>query len=247
MSEDKSRLKLTRRRLLGGIATTGVAAAGAGAGTMALFRDTESSEDNRIKSGTLDLGYQNSNHFSFTITGKMPGEGDGGTLFDGISTTFRNDGTISADHLELDFDSNVREDNDGDPSEYAAGPESDTDTDSSGADGMAEWIVVEEMEYNPPGESTENWVDKGEAVSGPISDVNGNGHIDLDDLDKLSENGIDDLSPPTADGADANLDMRLSLAEKMPNAYQGDVVLTTVTASLHQENGQDTDIDSDGT
>lgn len=48
-------IELNRRRVLGGIATLGIAAAAAGAGTYAAFSDTESSNNNQITAGTLDL------------------------------------------------------------------------------------------------------------------------------------------------------------------------------------------------
>ncbi|WP_435180331.1 TasA family protein [Halorussus sp. AFM4] len=46
---------LTRRRVLGGLATIGTASAAAGAGTMALFQDSETSGNNTFAAGTLDL------------------------------------------------------------------------------------------------------------------------------------------------------------------------------------------------
>lgn len=48
-------IRLTRRRILGGLLTVGGASAAAGAGTMAVFSDTESSSGNTVQSGTLDL------------------------------------------------------------------------------------------------------------------------------------------------------------------------------------------------
>ncbi|WP_336000347.1 SipW-dependent-type signal peptide-containing protein [Halorientalis halophila] len=53
MSEEH--IGLSRRRLLAGLGTVGVASAGAGLGTSALFSDEESFEDNTITAGTLDM------------------------------------------------------------------------------------------------------------------------------------------------------------------------------------------------
>lgn len=47
--------KLTRRKALGGLTTIGVAGAGAGLGTSALFSDTEEFADNQITAGTMDM------------------------------------------------------------------------------------------------------------------------------------------------------------------------------------------------
>ena len=51
----KKKLELTRRRVLGGLGTIGVASAAAGLGTSAYLNDTESFEDNTITAGTLDM------------------------------------------------------------------------------------------------------------------------------------------------------------------------------------------------
>ncbi|MFD1589104.1 TasA family protein [Halorientalis brevis] len=48
-------IELTRRKVLGGITTVGVASAAAGAGTFALFSDSESTTDQTISTGTVDL------------------------------------------------------------------------------------------------------------------------------------------------------------------------------------------------
>ncbi|MHB9288139.1 TasA family protein [Halobacteriales archaeon Cl-PHB] len=49
-----TQITVTRRRLLGAVATVGVGGAGAGAGTTALFSDSETSS-NTVQAGTLDL------------------------------------------------------------------------------------------------------------------------------------------------------------------------------------------------
>lgn len=55
MTHDDQLIDLTRRKLLIGAGAVGLASAGAGLGTSALFSDTESFEDNTITAGTLDL------------------------------------------------------------------------------------------------------------------------------------------------------------------------------------------------
>lgn len=47
--------ELNRRRALVALMVVSIAAAGAGAGTMALFSDTETSNNNVVQAGTLDL------------------------------------------------------------------------------------------------------------------------------------------------------------------------------------------------
>jgi len=53
MTDD--RFELTRRKLLAGVGSVGLASAGAGLGTSALFNDTESFENNSIVAGKLNM------------------------------------------------------------------------------------------------------------------------------------------------------------------------------------------------
>lgn len=55
MSQDDSVFELSRRKALTGLGTIGLASAGAGMGTTALFSDTERFEDNTIQAGTTNL------------------------------------------------------------------------------------------------------------------------------------------------------------------------------------------------
>ncbi|MFB6176159.1 MAG: TasA family protein, partial [Halobaculum sp.] len=55
MTDDTTTFELTRRRVLGGALTVGAASAATGAGTLALFSDTEQSSGNTVSAGTLDL------------------------------------------------------------------------------------------------------------------------------------------------------------------------------------------------
>lgn len=73
MSDNDSKIRLTRRRALGGLAAAGAASAAAGAGTMALFSDTETSSGNTVQAGTLDLEVGNSSSLNIDVSGKKPG------------------------------------------------------------------------------------------------------------------------------------------------------------------------------
>lgn len=71
------KIKLTRRRVLGGIGVIGGASALAGAGTMAYFDDQEESTDNSITAGTLNLTTGSSSDgtsFNISASGLAPGE-----------------------------------------------------------------------------------------------------------------------------------------------------------------------------
>ena len=79
MSDRPTGFQLSRRRVLAGLGGIGVASAGAGLGTSALFSDEESFEGNTITAGTLDLlvGY-----YSYWDQG-MAGEGSVSGTADG--------------------------------------------------------------------------------------------------------------------------------------------------------------------
>jgi predicted ribosomally synthesized peptide with SipW-like signal peptide len=83
-------IELNRRRVLGGMATLGVAAAAAGAGTYAAFSDTEQSNDNQVSAGTLDLTFGGSDGpvEAVSISNAVPGDSNTGTL------TLTNDGSV---------------------------------------------------------------------------------------------------------------------------------------------------------
>lgn len=92
MTDDKNKIELNRRRVLGGIVTVGAAAAAAGAGTSAFFFDEETT-NNEITAGSLEL---NSVSGEFTITDVYPGDQ---TTTQRMSATYN--GGVSA---EFDFD-----------------------------------------------------------------------------------------------------------------------------------------------
>lgn len=251
MSDENGRFELTRRRLLGSLAVTGAATAGAGAGTWAYFQDTESSTGNSVQAGTLELTYSNSGDFSYTITGVAPGDGMGATTLDTINTTLSHGGSIPADHVEIDVNNRPMEDANGDLSDDDSGPESDSMPNS--ADGMAEYVAVKDLTYKFTDGSQKQYVDDGQPTSAGtnrgITDQNGNSRIDLDDLDVLSDQDtaskpkLDDFEPPTPSGGTTDFRLSVGVHPDMPNDYQGDVLLTDVTISLHQDASQNRDLD----
>ena len=65
MSHDKQLVNLSRRQMLAGMGVVGLASAGAGLGSSALFSDRESFENNELVAGTLDLSV----HYEATYNG----------------------------------------------------------------------------------------------------------------------------------------------------------------------------------
>jgi predicted ribosomally synthesized peptide with SipW-like signal peptide len=90
MTDDNRLYRLSRRKVLAGLGGVGLASAGAGLGTTALFSDTESFDGNTITAGTLDLlvGY-----YSYWDQG-MAGSGQ-------VSGTQNGDGTVSGELTDV--------------------------------------------------------------------------------------------------------------------------------------------------
>lgn len=238
MSDGNSRFELTRRRVLGSVVATGAAAAGVGAGTWAAFSDTESSSGNSVQAGTLDLTLSDSNSLQWSIIADSPGEPPTDTQ----DIVFHNVGSLNADHLELDFSNTTKEDDDGDPSNgYSRGPESDP---TDGASGMAQYVRVETLTYERPDGTKLTLVSNSQPYSNSgrpdITNTNDTGFIDLDDLTAPeNEDALDNFTPPPPNDSDQSiLNIHLVLDKSTPNDYQGDAVLTEVTASLQQDSSQ---------
>lgn len=253
MSDEESRFVLTRRRLLSGVAVTGAATAGAGAGTMAYFEDTEQSSGNSVSAGTFDLGITNGGSMEWTISQATPG---GQANSDTQDIHLYNSGTIAADHVELDFSHTSHEDDDGDGSNgYGSGPESDP---TDGATGMAKYIKVTTLDYqNTAGDSELVYVDNdGNPYSDPdpdsgeshppLTDTNSNGFIDLEDLAHSdNQDALDDITPvPPTGGSSSDtssqttISIEVELDSSLPNDYQGDILTTKVTFGLQQDSSQ---------
>lgn len=92
MSDDNS--KLTRRRVLGGLATVGAAGAIGGAGTMAYFSDTEESTGNSVSAGTMDLNINGDDSAVTTLDVADKAPGDSGSESHSISNSGTVDGVV---------------------------------------------------------------------------------------------------------------------------------------------------------
>lgn len=112
-------LELTRRKVLGGLTAIGAASAGAGAGTMALFSDTEQSTGNTVQAGTLDLNADGGDSEVTTVTVSNAVPGDSGS----DTTTLNNNGTM-AGSVDLVFSGATNDEGDN--------PESETETTTPG-------------------------------------------------------------------------------------------------------------------
>lgn len=201
-------VELTRRRVLGGVATIGAASAAAGAGTMAYFSDTESSTGNTVSAGTLDLtsGGDNGPYGIIDVDNKAPGWSTTTTL------SLQNDGTIDGD-LSIEVDS-IQESGGENPE-----PEQTAEGDSNNDADLAEFLDVE-ISFG----GTQKW-------SGKAADLSSGQTLSLGTLPgdegSTTKDFEVDLSIPTdASGVDGYDDV---------NAIQGDSVTVNATFHLDQQ------------
>ncbi|MFB6176161.1 MAG: TasA family protein, partial [Halobaculum sp.] len=177
--DDTTTFELTRRRILGGALTIGAASAATGAGTLALFSDTEQSSGNTVQAGTLDLTTNNSAGFPFSPDKVAPGEPAGSPEVD-----LQNSGTTEGDHVE--FAASIT----GEGSEASEGSDSDINTETSG-EAFAKHVFVKSLQY---GGSPVNW--EGDAFTTLVDDP---GAVVFDDMT------LDRVSDPAGGGRDGVL------------------------------------------
>ncbi len=189
------------------------------AGTWASFTDVEAASGSTITAGTMDLYITDNGPIidhEWTLTNMVPGDHKIGQL------NLYNNGTV-ADHVEIAFSTVCR-----DPG-YEAGANEESDT-LDGADGMDKYLKVVSMSYVKYGSgiSSGNLVKDG--VSSVITDRNGNGYIDLADLNGITLDNLDEPGPMQTYPIDFDMDVRFD--ESAPNDYQGDECILTMKFDL---------------
>lgn len=230
MSDGESRFEFTRRRLLSSVAVTGVATAGAGAGTMAYLSDTEQSSGNSIAMGTLELTidddndgtWENGESGTWSLDSGTVAPGDGTQI--GGSVKMRNEGSIEADHAEIDVKVWGEESSNG-------SDEADT---LDGAEGMGSQFKINELRFDP----NDNDDSSDENLLPELAHANENERKDLDDLAADETGVLDDLTPPGGGTQTFTLDFEFA-DDPENNKYQGDILHIEVTYALFQSSGQD--------
>lgn len=194
--------------------------------TRAVWSDSATSTDNVFQAGTLDLKLSNDNSsYSDSVTATWGGSGmvPGGAAVSG-SLYLKNTGNPAADHVHLAFTNTI--------TEAAEGPG------TSPGNPMDEFLEVTAFTYD--GQDL--------IAAGLISDSNGNGFIDLDDLEAIALPGVGESTGDSVVGdktlalADIDTPHTVVLSVKLnmgaADENQGDAVTTIVTATLHQADGQ---------
>jgi predicted ribosomally synthesized peptide with SipW-like signal peptide len=217
-----------------------IGALAVGVGSWALWSDTDASTSNTVNDGTMDLAINGSNNDvsgSFSLTDSQPG--------DNTSQTFvlENDGTTEADHVEIALSSSEN-DSESEPADTELNAELD-------AGETASLIRVTQYEYrNNAGVTQED------LLTG-VNDSNGNGNgiIDLQDVQNQA-GSADDLNAPQANpGNTTQLALTLEVADDDDGNFikggnttgsltgvdediMGDGVDITVEFTLNQEASQ---------
>jgi len=218
------------RLLLASLMSIALVSVLVGAGTSAYLADSETSDVNTFETGVLNLyltDYGDVNHV-WTMDNMIPGESI--TLG---QLSIRNIGHMGADHAELSFSSVCTE------------------------PGMDAYLKVSSMWYSDGSHPPMQIVDfNGQAlpivmygtdviIDGvnsaiAIPDYNGNGYIDLQDLNHVS---LDNLVAPKANSDPlstdhCDLNMLINFEFDASNNYQGDECIFTVEFTLNQDQSQ---------
>lgn len=221
MSDNDSGIRLTRRRLLGGVAATGAATAGLGAGTYALYTDSEQSTNNTVKSGTLNLALTGDEKdpvggfSSLALADTTPYNLKPGDQVK-FKLTINNRGSLRGDYLNLDFGYTT--------AEGTAGGSDEPDTDDQAPDDvtpdMGKLMDVAKLSYSVV-DSTTGTVFRSQSSSGPGGTLDSlyrtdsteyeyayddNNIVDLANLADASEDSstpdiFTGLTPPPAGGS----------------------------------------------
>ena len=226
--ESDSTIELNRRRVLSGLGVIGLASAGAGAGTMALFSDTETSSGNTVQAGTLDLTPDSSGSQTLTIIDSPDGSQSGSGIEPGDSGSgsveVTNSGSLDG-YLDIntgDFKSNEN-------------TVDDPETGATGEDGSASWASAgtkdgelhEELEVD---------VTLSSDVTGVSDQSLTSGYTDLEDA--FGANTEYDVDYPMPDGATTTVTVDWRLPSGTRNKVQSDSVEVEFVFELGQETSQ---------
>lgn len=208
----------------------GAIAAGGGAGTWAYFSDEESTSDNNIQSGTLELDVTDGDTISYTIQDVAPGDTSG---------FFANAGDVTQP-LEFSLDL----ENTGNIDDEAVAIYIENSTSDADGGNFANWILVRELNF------LGNFIDaSGNPISNPDAtlEVDGTDHtsaltgpVTLADLSGVKLKITDPNGDPVLgeDEAQTNLSWDYKIDEDMGNDFQGATLDTTFNFALLQDESQ---------
>ncbi|OGE05577.1 hypothetical protein A3B51_00980 [Candidatus Curtissbacteria bacterium RIFCSPLOWO2_01_FULL_41_18] len=204
------------------LSAASIAAAGAlviGA-TFAFFSDSGTSSDNVFNSGTLNMQLSDNNQEDLdSVSGTWGLASAPGDTFTG-DLRVTNTGSVAANHIELQFSNVV--------------------TDAGSGPGTVSTIPLDRViEITTFGWDTDGNGSVDADLLPGVTQTNGNGIIDLDDLENQVADDFDDLSFGGTQSADHVLRIagRLSPTQTV-DQHQGDSVNMTLTATMNQDASQ---------
>lgn len=182
--------------------------------TYAFFSDTGTSSANTFTAGTIDLKLNAADNTTANWT--LPNMAPGDSVSASIALT--NTGTLTASHVEINPVANAI-----------------TDTAPAAANALDKYLEITAGSY-----------DGDDLLAAPgknLVDVNGNGYVDLDDLESATNAGeggqLDNLSAPAAlGGSTKTLSMTVKFRTSAPNDLQGDSNTMSMTFTLNQDASQ---------
>lgn len=198
---------MLNKKMLLSLLVIGVVSVSAGAGTWAYFSDTETSSGNTFTAGTLDIEIPNTFNFGNVAPGDTKTE----------EITIKNNGSIAAKSVFLELsvvDSEPTDDTE--PEEFA-------ETTTGDVYDISKMIEITNITYDT--------VDISSLYAGFD---NGNGYLDLDDLNNASKieiNGGVNLN--TLMTATVIIEMQLHTTTN--NEYQGDMSTVTEIVTVTQD------------
>jgi len=209
----------------------------------AYFTDVETSSENILTAGTLDLKIKGAGGWGdvgpvgeWTMSNMTPG-----VNAEFGSVNLRYDGTVSGHHIEVGCTYTATE---GDPFPGGPGTPDMVDT-AADPDSFARYVEITSFDYYGSGWHITYVKGVGYSTTGPVPlvdgkvdadwqiDPHGDGIISLYDL---YLDPLDNLPPPTA--ADVAFDMTVKFNEGAGNDLQGDTLDATVYFTLNQDVSQ---------
>ena len=215
MSDDNT-IELNRRRVLGGIVTVGAAAAAAGAGTFALFSDTEESSGNTVQAGTLNL--QDTETTSFPVDNLVPGDEVEGT----VKTIYDSDSDVDPVNVTASLTL----------SENDLTPTPESNTGNLSASEFAGYISMDTAELNDGKGNSHNI----ESNSGTTNGPNDTSYTSLADV--VEYDIPDDALSNVAPGNTVTLDLVGTFVSGAGNDAQGEGIDLDVTFTANQPDTQ---------
>lgn len=226
MSDDY--VNLTRRKVLGGLAGIGAAGAAAGAGTMALFSDTENSSGNTVSAGTLDLTLSQDTSGATSMSFSDVKPGDQGYVVIKLTNGGSIDGSVDVNVGSVDssgnFTASLVTDSEG------SNPDAETNTDTSDGGELADQLEVGAYIQSSSLSSGQN--------TGDYAETNANDTVFSADT-VSSVVGTYDTNYSLSSGSSTYLVVAWKFPDQSDNnAAQGDKVAFDVQVVLNQQDSQ---------